>query len=486
MRFGRFAIIFFDGDGQPEQALRHHAALSRAFTRYGYPLMNTLPTLARLASDLAEGRASARSLAEAALARAEDAAGEGARAFTLIDRPRALALAAASDALRKAGIVRSPLEGLPVSVKDVFDVAGQVTTAGSAVLADAPPAACNAPVIDRLLAAGAVIVGRTSMTEFAFSGLGLNPHRGTPRNPWDRATGRIPGGSSSGAAVSVTDGMAALAIGTDTGGSVRIPSALCGLTGFKPTQRRVSRQGVLPLSASLDSVGPLAASVQCCITADGVLSGQTWQLQPRPLAGARLACPAEIALDDMDAHVAAAFDRALERLHSAGARVTRLPLPEWRELAALHAKGTLSNAEAWAWHRQRLAAQGAAYDPRVRARIEAGRQMDCADYIDLLAARRRWIAQVEQRLAAFDALLMPTVPIAAPAIASLQTDDAAYWRANALMLRNTSLINFLDGCALSLPMHPPGEAPAALMLAGCAGTDARVLALGLAVQALLS
>ena len=187
----------------------------------------------------------------------------------------------------------------------------------------------------------------------------------------------------------------------------------------------------------------------------------------------------------MDAHVAAAFDRALERLHSAGARVTRLPLPEWRELAALHAKGTLSNAEAWAWHRQRLATQGAAYDPRVRARIEAGRQMDCADYIDLLAARRRWIAQVEQRLAAFDALLMPTVPIAAPAIASLQTDDAAYWRANALMLRNTSLINFLDGCALSLPMHPPGEAPAALMLAGCAGTDARVLALGLAVQALL-
>ena len=162
------------------------------------------------------------------------------------------------------------------------------------------------------------------MTEFAFSSLGLNPHRGTPRNPWDRATGRIPGGSSSGAAVSVTDGMAALAIGTDTGGSVRIPSALCGLTGFKPTQRRVSRQGVLPLSASLDSVGPLAASVQCCITADGVLSGQTWQLQSRPLAGARLACPAEIALDDMDAHVAAAFDRALERLHSAGAHVTRM------------------------------------------------------------------------------------------------------------------------------------------------------------------
>ena len=215
--------------------------------------MTALPTIEHLAA----GRTSATALTEAALARAQDPAGEGARVFTLLDAGRARALAAASDALRAAGIVRSPLEGLPVSIKDLFDVAGQVTTAGSVVLKDAAPAARNAPVIDRLIAAGAVIVGRTNMTEFAFSGLGLNPHHGTPRNPWDRVGGgRIPGGSSSGAAVSVTDGMAVLALGSDTGGSVRVPSALCGLAGFKPTQRRVPLAGALPLSTSLDSVGP--------------------------------------------------------------------------------------------------------------------------------------------------------------------------------------------------------------------------------------
>ncbi|WP_275250809.1 amidase family protein, partial [Vandammella animalimorsus] len=241
-----------------------------------------IPTLAALADELAAGRTTALQLAEAALARAEDPAGEGVRVFTSIDRERALALARASDGLRAAGIVRSPLEGVPVSVKDLFDVAGQATTAGSAVLRQAPVATHNAPVIERLLAAGAVIVGRTNMTEFAFSGLGLNPHYGTPKNPWDRATGRIPGGSSSGAAVSVTDGMAALAIGSDTGGSVRIPSALCGLTGFKPTQRRVPTAGTLPLSSSLDSIGPLAASVHCCALADAVLAGADAQALPAP------------------------------------------------------------------------------------------------------------------------------------------------------------------------------------------------------------
>ena len=235
--------------------------------------MPSLPTVQQLQTALAAGRTSAVALTEAALARAHDPAGEGARVFTQLDAGRALAAARASDTLRAAGIVRSPLEGLPISVKDLFDVAGQVTTAGSVVLKNAAPAARNAPVIDRLIAAGAVIVGRTNMTEFAFSGLGLNPHFGTPKNPWDRATARIPGGSSSGAAVSVTDGMAVVGIGSDTGGSVRIPSALCGLTGFKPTQRRVPNEGVLPLSTSLDSLGPLAASVRCCALVDAVLAG---------------------------------------------------------------------------------------------------------------------------------------------------------------------------------------------------------------------
>ena len=446
------------------------------------------PTVEQLANALASGRTTALQLAEAALARAEDPAGEGARVFIRLDRERALAQARASDQLRAAGIVRSPLEGVPVSVKDLFDVAGQVTTAGSVALKGAAPAARNAPVVDRLLAAGAVIVGRTNMTEFAFSGLGLNPHYGTPRNPWGRESngaGRIPGGSSSGAAVSVTDGMAVVGIGSDTGGSVRIPSALCGLAGFKPTQRRVPTAGALPLSSSLDSIGPLAASVACCAVVDAVLAGEPQrQLAPPPLAGLRLAVPQHVVLDDMDATVGAAFERAVAKLRKAGARVTDLPLPEFAELGRLHARGTLAGAEAWAWHRALIAQQGDAYDPRVRTRIEAGGRMGAADYIDLLAARQRWVAQVQARIAPFDALLMPTVPQVAPPIAELERDDARYAEANLLMLRNPTLINFLDGCALSLPCHCPGEAPVGLMLAAAGGADARLLALGLAVEAL--
>ncbi|WP_448254877.1 amidase [Ottowia oryzae] len=449
--------------------------------------MNALPTVTALAADLAAGRTTSLQLTEAALARAQDPAGEGARVFTRLDADRARAAAQASDTLRAAGIVRSPLEGLPISVKDLFDVAGQVTTAGSAVLKDAAPAAHNAPVIDRLIAAGTVIVGRTNMTEFAFSGLGLNPHYGTPKNPWDRATGRIPGGSSSGAAVSVSDGMAVVGIGSDTGGSVRIPSALCGLTGFKPTQRRVPNEGVLPLSTSLDSLGPLAASVRCCALVDAVLAGAPAPSgADRPLRYARLAVPQTVVLDGMDATVAAAFERALQRLADAGAHVTQLDIPEFAELPALHARGTLAAAEAWAWHRALLSARGDGYDPRVASRIRGAQAMGAADYIDLRHARRHWIAQVGARIAAFDALVMPTVPVVAPPIADLQASDQAYAAANALLLRNPTLINFLDGCALSLPCHARGQAPVGLMLAGPAMADARILALGEAVEAALA
>ena len=448
--------------------------------------MSHLPTLEQLGAALAAGRTRALALTEAALARAQDAAGEGARVFTHISRERALAAARASDTLRAAGIVRSPLEGIPVSVKDLFDVAGEVTTAGSAVLRGAPPATRNAPVIDRLIAAGAVIVGRTNMSEFAFSGLGLNPHWGTPANPWDRASRRIPGGSSSGAAVSVTDGMAAVAIGSDSGGSVRIPAALCGLTGFKPTQRRVSIDGTVPLSTSLDSIGPLGASVRCCAITDAVLAGQPVPAPTvRDVAGTRLAVPQTVVLDGMDATVASAFERALSRLSAAGARITRLAVPEFAQFAALNARGTLAAAEAWAWHRALLAERGAEYDPRVSSRIRGGEKMGAADYIDLLAARRRWIAQVGARVSGFDALVLPTVPIVAPRMANLEASDEAYFAANGLILRNPTLINFLDGCALSLPCHAPGQAPVGLMLAGPGGRDPDILALGQGVELLL-
>ena len=444
-------------------------------------------TLESLATDLATGRTTALALAETALARAQDAAGEGARVFTRLSAERARASAKASDGLRAAGIVRSPLEGIPVTVKDLFDVASEVTTAGSEVLKGAAPATRNAPVIDRLIAAGAVIVGRTNMSEFAFSGLGLNPHYGTPANPWDRASRRIPGGSSSGAAVSVTDGMAAVAIGSDTGGSVRIPAALCGLTGFKPTQRRVPIDGTVPLSTSLDSIGPLGASVRCCAIADAVLAGEPVPTSaPRDVAGARLAVPETVVLDGMDATVAAAFERALSRLSAAGARITRLAVPEFAEFAALHARGSLAAAEAWAWHRALLAGHEDEYDPRVASRIRGGEKMNAADYIDLLAARQRWIAQVEARIQGFDALVLPTVPTVAPRIAELEASDAAYFAANALILRNPALINFLDGCALSLPCQAAGEAPVGLMLAGPAGADQSILTLGAGVEHLLA
>ena len=445
--------------------------------------MNKLPTLAQISGDLARGRTTAAQLAKSALARARDPAGEGARVFTALSVDRALAAARASDLLRAVGIVRSPLEGVPVSVKDLFDVAGEVTTAGSVVLKDAAPAAKSAPVIERLMAAGAVIIGRTNMTEFAFSGLGLNPHYGTPKNPWDRDSGRIPGGSSSGAAVSVTDGMAAVGIGSDTGGSVRIPSALCGLTGFKPTQRRVPTEGVLPLSTSLDSIGPLGASVRCCAVTDAILAGERPTVPAaRPLAGARLAVPDTVVFDGADAVVSAAFERALECLSAAGARIVRLAIPEFAEVAALHARGTLAGAEAWAWHRRLLTERAAEYDPRVSIRLRGGEKMGAADYIDLTQARQRWITQVQERIAGFDALLMPTVPVVAPLIADLEASDDAYWAANGLILRNSTLINFLDGCALSLPCHAQGEPPVGLSLVGIGGRDQFILGLGLAIE----
>jgi len=445
--------------------------------------MSVLPTIEHLSHELAAGRATAVALAEAALARARDAAGEGARVFTALGAERALAAARASDLLRAAGVVRSPLEGIPVSIKDLFDVAGEVTTAGSTVLRGAAPAARNAPVVERLIAAGAVIVGRTNMTEFAFSGLGLNPHYGTPANPWDRATRRIPGGSSSGAAVSVTDGMAAVAIGSDTGGSVRIPAALCGLAGFKPTQRRVPTEGALPLSTSLDSIGPLAASVRCCALTDAILAGQPPVPPPaRALRDARLAVPETVVLDGLEPPVAAAFEAALARLSAAGARIQHIAVPEFAEMSRLHARGTLAGAEAWAWHRHLLAERAAEYDPRVGLRLQGGAQMSAADYIDLLAARRRWIAQVEARAAGFDALLLPTVPLLAPRIDALHASDEAYFAANALILRNPTLINFLDGCALSLPCQAPGEAPVGLMLAAAGVQDHALLGLGEAVE----
>jgi aspartyl-tRNA(Asn)/glutamyl-tRNA(Gln) amidotransferase subunit A len=368
-------------------------------------------TLNDLNLALREGRTSSVALTEAALARAQDEAGEGARVFTRLYAESALAQARASDTLRAAGIVRSAVDGLPISIKDLFDVEGETTMAGSVAREGEPAADADAEVVQRLIAAGAVIIGRTNMTEFAYSGLGINPHYGTPLNPYDRATGRIPGGSSSGAAVSVSDGMAAAAIGSDTGGSVRIPAALCGLTGFKPSAWRVSMAGVLPLSANLDSIGPIAASVRCCAELDAILSGDGGPVpEAMPLRGLRLAVPTTLALDAIDKHVAESFAAAVARLKGAGALVDEIAVPEFAELAAINSKGGFTAAEAWAWHRDLIARAGKRYDPRVVSRIIRGKDMSAADYLDLLDAREAWVAAVDRRIAGYDALIMPTTP----------------------------------------------------------------------------
>jgi aspartyl-tRNA(Asn)/glutamyl-tRNA(Gln) amidotransferase subunit A len=274
-----------------------------------------MPTVLSLAEDLAAGRTSSRALIEAALARIADPAGEGARSFVKVYTESARAAADAQDALRKAGYVASPLAGLPVSIKDLFDVAGEVTLAGSKALDDRPPAARDAPVVARLRASGAILIGRTNMTEFAFSGVGINPHYGTPGNPYDRRL--IPGGSSSGAAVSVGDAQAIVAIGSDTGGSVRIPAALCGLVGLKPTQNRIPRDGAIPLSTTLDSIGPLANSVACCAIADAIMAGEPPEAPPPVAAlGLRLGVPQSYVLDGIAPEVGRAFAAACTVLPS--------------------------------------------------------------------------------------------------------------------------------------------------------------------------
>ncbi len=386
--------------------------------------------------------------------------------------------------MRQAGYVASPLAGLPVSIKDLFDVAGEPTLAGSKALDDRPPAQRDAPVVARLRAAGAVLIGRTNMTEFAFSGIGINPLYGTPGNPHDRHL--IPGGSSSGAAVSVGDGAAIVAIGSDTGGSVRIPAALCGIVGFKPTQHRIPRDGVIPLSTTLDSIGPLANSVACCAIADAVMAGEPPEApEPFPVDGLRLGVPQSYVLDGLAPEVAGAFADACAALSRAGARVIDLPLEELNELPAINAAGGFAPIEAYAWHKKLLARRGADYDPRVRTRIERAGGMDAVDYINLCAARADLIARVAARAAGFDALLMPTVAITAPPIAAFERDED-YRHLNAQILHNPSVINFLDRCAVTIPIQLAGTPPVGLMVVGEHGADRRLLALARGIERALA
>ena len=402
---------------------------------------------------------------------------------------QAAAVATAVDAALAVGAPLPPLAGLSVSVKDLFDVQGQVSTAGSTVLADRPAAAADCLAVERLRRAGAALIGRTNMSEFAFSGVGINPHHGTPANAATRridAAPRIPGGSTSGGGVSVASGAAWAALGSDTGGSIRIPAALQGLVGFKNTARLTPTEGAVPLSTTLDTVCAITLSVRDAVLLHEILAHRRVTLAGRPIAALRLAVPTTLMLDGLDAVVASAFQRTVAALRQAGARVEEVPLPALTELGAMTASGGFSAAESWTWHRHLLAAHEAQYDPRVAVRIKRGERMSAADYIELQQVRRDWIARMEASLRGFDAMLSPTVPIVAPPIADLEVDDNAFFATNGVLLRNPSVVNMLDGCALSLPCHRPGQMPVGLMVWSSALRDDTVLDVSLAIEAALA
>lgn len=441
-------------------------------------------TIQNLNAAISAGRTNCAETVDLALARAKSAAGEGTRVFRALRVDTARADAVEEDLLRASGGETAPLGGLPISIKDNIDIAGEATRAGCKLLDDAAAVRSDATIVARLKAAGAVIVGRTNMSELAFSGLGYNRFYGTPANPWDRATGRIPGGSSSGAAISVTDGMAVAAVGTDTGGSVRIPAALTGLTGFKPTQARVPRDGVLPLSILLDAVGPLARTVADCAFIDGILAAD-----PVPLPGferpIRFCTADDFMLDDADDTVRSAWTNARRVLQAAGIGFEALPPGMFGEVVGYVERGSFSSEEAWARFGERIEARPADIDPRIAERIMRGRNITPADHaanVHALAAMRD---RFERAMSSYDALIAPTVPIIAPPIADMD-DDEKFRRANALILRNPMVANLLDAPSLTIPCHAPGTAPVGLMLIGPRLSDRRLLAIGLLMEPLLS
>ena len=425
---------------------------------------------------------SCRDRLEQALLRIADPAGEGARACLTVYAQTARDAADAVDARAARGESLSPLDGTLISIKDLFDVAGEPTRAGSKILAEeAAPATADAVIVQRLRAAGAVIVAKTNMTEFAFSGIGANPHFGTPANPRDRA--RVPGGSSSGAPVSVADGMSEIAIGTDTGGSVRVPAALCGLVGFKPSRQRVPTTGAFPLSQTLDSIGPIAKTVAECAKADAVMAGEAFvPPEPAALAGLKLGVAVGLPLEGLDDIVAKAFSAAMSRLSSVGMNVVPEEFALFDAMTAINNRGGISPPEACAIHRDRMARRAADIDPTVRARIERGCAVTPADHAEMLRERLRLVAAMDERLAGLDVLAMPTTAIVAPTIAEV-ADPNVFSARNMAVLRNPSTINFFDLCAISLPL-PDTALPVGLMLVARNGRDQALLRIAAAVMQL--
>lgn len=443
------------------------------------------PTLTQLASDLATGKVTARQLAEVSLARIADPHGEGARAFIYHDSARVMHDADVQDKARREGKAASPYAGIPFAIKDLFDVEGQLTTAGSKFLATSAPAKMDSVAVANMRAAGFVALGRTNMTEFAYSGVGLNPHYGTPKSAYGRHEGRIPGGSSSGSAVAVADGMCGVALGTDTGGSCRIPAAFNSIVGFKPSAQRVSKQGVYPLSGSFDSIGPLGNSVACCTIADRILRGATPEEPTAKPGRLRIGVLRDYVLEGLDADVARDFSAVLSRLAAAGHSIVDVRFPALADMPSLLANGGIVAAEAWAHHEPIIAHHEAEYDPRVVSRIRFGARLSAEDVSRLKVVRSEMVAKFAHLAARYDAIVCPTVAMIPPRIADLAAEDD-YRRLNGLALRNTYVFNFLDACAISLPMNATDAPPTGLMLALPNGFDEDLLGTAQATEGAIS
>lgn len=433
-------------------------------------------------SRLDAGEVTTRELALDCLDKIKCPEGQGSKAFLSVNEEDALAIADSQDILRKASVPLGSLAGTVVSIKDLFDIKGQVTASGSKALRVNAPAVHDAEVVSKLRSAGSILIGRTNMTEFAYSGLGINPHFGTPLNPFDRPAQRISGGSTSGGAVSVSDGMASVALGSDTGGSCRIPAALCGLVGYKSTARRYSMKGVFPLSKSLDSIGLIASSVDCCRRVDAVLAEtSTTPAVSIALQNLRVGVLRNVVLDGIDEDVEHSYLNALGSLITAGATLHKIDSASISQVVALQGQPKLVSAEAYAGLEGVMSSSYAAIDPRVSSRISRGREVSSATYIQTTNERARLIAMWEQDFANDDVWIMPTVPIVAPKMSDFNNDDE-YFRLNGLMLRNPGIFNFLDACAISIPCHQVGAAPVGVMLVSPGGNDEKLLAIASLVE----
>jgi aspartyl-tRNA(Asn)/glutamyl-tRNA(Gln) amidotransferase subunit A len=443
-----------------------------------------LPAIFRAAAAQTIPRVSRERL-ERALSRIADPKGEGARACLTVYSDASRVAADAADARARVAVTLGPLDGAIINIKDLFDVAGEPTRAGSKLLAEeALPATVDAPVVRRLRAAGAVIAAKNNMSEFAVTIIGANPHYGTPGNPADRA--RVPGGSSSGGAVAVADGMCEIAIGSDTGGSVRAPAALCGIVGFKPSKYRVPTEGAFPLSYSLDSIGPMARTVKACADADAVMADEDPRpLEPLSLDDVRFGVIQGAPLTGLDDTVAERFGHALTMLGRSGCQIKDKKISLLDELPRINARGSLIFAEGFAIHEERLSRKPQSVDPNVRASLERGKAMTSADLVRLQRARAALIPAMDLIIEEFDAIIMPTTKIVAPLLSESTTPEG-FAAKTALLAGNTGIVNFFDLCAISLPIPRAGGLPVGLMLIARNGYDRRLLRIASAVERVFS